>query len=154
MIISFHDLHPGSWECCRQFIDRCRELGAGKMSLLIIPQYHGQPPFTENPAFLEWLQGLPREDFDLCLHGYYHKGDQVRGNWFQQLKGNVYTTGEGEFYQLSISQAEEKLAAGLSLFIPNELPVYGFTPPAWLASQEAKIAIRKSGFLYNTLWNG
>jgi hypothetical protein len=154
LIVSFHDLHPGSWECCQQFIERSRKLGAGKMSLLVIPQYHGQAPFTENSEFVEWLQSLSPEHFDLCLHGYYHKTDEVRGNWFQQFKGNVYTTGEGEFYQLTKSQAEEKLSAGLSLFIPNGLPIYGFTAPAWLVSQEAKNAIRDSGFLYNTLWDG
>ncbi|MCZ6671735.1 MAG: polysaccharide deacetylase family protein [Verrucomicrobia bacterium] len=154
LIISFHDLHPGSWESCRRFIEKSWELGAQKMTLLVIPQYHGQPPFTENSAFVEWLQNLPTDDFDLCLHGYYHQADAIRGNWFQQLMGNVYTTGEGEFYQLSQKQAQEKLAAGMSLFLQNNLPVFGFTAPAWLLSQEARSAVRDSGFLYNTLWDG
>jgi predicted deacetylase len=154
LIISFHDLHPDSWEACRGFIERCQQMGANKMSLLVIPQYHGQAPFTENKEFVQWLQGLASENFDLCLHGYYHQAERVRGNWFQQLKGNVYTTGEGEFYQLSRQQAEEKLAAGMRLFHPNQLPVYGFTAPAWLVSPEAKQAIQNAGFLYNTLWDG
>jgi predicted deacetylase len=124
------------------------------MSLLVIPQYHGQPPFTEDKAYVAWLQDLPKDNFDLCLHGYYHKAEAVHGNWFQQLKGKVYTTGEGEFYQLSQSQAQEKLAAGMSLFIASNLPVYGFTAPAWLVSNEAKIAICDSGFQYSTLWDG
>jgi uncharacterized protein len=154
LIISFHDLHSGSWECCKRFIQRCQDMGADHMSLLVIPQYHGQPRFTDNAEFVAWLQSLPTEQFDLCLHGYYHQAEEVRGNWFQQLKGNVYTTGEGEFYQLSKTQAREKLAAGLRLFISNQLTVHGFTAPAWLVSPEAKQAIRESGFQYNTLWDG
>jgi uncharacterized protein len=154
LIISFHDLHPGSWETCRRFIEKSKQLGARNMTLLVIPQYHGQAPFTENSTFVDWLKGLDQKDFDLCLHGYYHRAEAVRGNWYQRLMGNVYTTGEGEFYQLSKSQAEEKLAAGISLFTPNHLPVYGFTAPAWLVSAEAKAAIKDAGFLYNTLWDG
>lgn len=154
LIISFHDLHPDSWETCRGFIDRCQELGARKMSLLVIPQYHGAPPFTENPEFVDWLKSLDRDNFDLCLHGYYHQAEKVRGGWFQQMKGNVYTQGEGEFYQLSTEQAQEKLEAGMRLFHPHELAVYGFTAPAWLCSEEAKQTIRDTGFLYNTLWDG
>ena len=154
LIISFHDLHPGSWDCCRSFIEQCQNLGADKMTLLVIPQYHGQPPFSENAALVKWLQALPQQNFDLCLHGYYHRSDEVRGGWFQQLKGNVYTTGEGEFYQLSYEQAIEKLQAGMSLFTPLQLPIFGFTAPAWLVSPEAKTAIKDSGFLYSTFWDG
>ena len=154
LIISFHDLHPDSWDACQGFIDRCQKLGADKMSLLVIPQYHGAPPFTENPEFVDWLKALDRDRFDLCLHGYYHQAEKVRGGWFQQLKGNVYTQGEGEFYQLDQKQALEKLEAGMRLFHPHELDVYGFTAPAWLCSEEAKQTIRDTGFLYNTLWDG
>jgi len=154
LIISFHDLHSGSWETCRRFIEKSKQLGARNMTLLVIPQYHGQPPFTENPEFVDWLKSLAEEDFDLCLHGYYHQADAVRGNWYQQLMGKVYTTGEGEFYQLSKMQAEEKLNAGIRMFTSNQLPVYGFTAPAWLVSTEAKAAIKDSGFQYNTLWGG
>lgn len=154
LIVSFHDLHPESWECCQKFIERCKSIGTDKMSLLVIPQYHGAPPFSENQPFVDWLKNLPSDQFDLCLHGYYHQAERVRGGWFQQLKGNVYTQGEGEFYQLDKQQAQDKLEAGMRLFHPHELKVYGFTAPAWLCSEEAKQTIRDNGFLYNTLWDG
>ena len=154
LIISFHDLHPGSWETCRRFIERSSKLGARNMTLLVIPQYHGQPPFTEDSAFTEWLKQLPQDTFDLCLHGYYHQAKPVRGNWYQRLMGNVYTTGEGEFFQLSKEEANEKLEKGLALFNEHGLPIYGFTAPAWLVSKGAKSAIKNFGFQYNTLWKG
>ena len=154
LIISFHDLHPGTRDCCEAFIKKSQELGAKHLSLLVVPRFHGQASFTEDSGFVEWLQSLADQGHDLCLHGYFHKADRVVGGPYQQLKGNVYTTGEGEFYQLNKSQAREKLMAGLREFKAAKLPVYGFTAPAWLASPEAKTAIRESGFLYNTLWDG
>lgn len=153
LIVSFHDLHPGSWDCCRRFIETSRKLGARHMTLLIVPQFHGQEPFTENEPFVQWLRNLPVDEFDFCLHGYYHKAENIRGNWYHKLMGKVYTTGEGEFYQLSQIEAQEKLSAGMNLFNSSRLPVYGFTAPAWLISPEGKSAIRESGFLYNTLWD-
>ncbi|MCB1122205.1 MAG: polysaccharide deacetylase family protein [Verrucomicrobiae bacterium] len=154
LIISYHDLHPGSWKSCQRFINRCKEMGADKWSLLVIPQYHGAPAFTEDSEFTAWLKSLPPENFDLCLHGYFHKAEAVRGGWFQQMKGNVYTTGEGEFYQLNQEQAASKLRDGLGLFESSGLEVHGFTAPAWLVSKEAREAISEYGFQYNTLWDG
>lgn len=154
LILSFHDLHPGSWKACRRFIERSFELGARNMTLLVIPQYHGQPPFTGDSAFTEWLKQLPRDTFDLCLHGYYHQAKPVRGNLYQRLMGNVYTTGEGEFFQLSKEEAKEKLEKGVALFDAHQLPVYGFTAPAWVVSEGAKSAIKNFGFQYSTLWKG
>ena len=154
LILSFHDLHPGSWESCRRFMKRCSDLGIAKMTLLLVPQFHGDPPFKENPDFLEWLKALNHDHIDLCLHGYYHQADQVSGGLIQQLKGRVYTTGEGEFYQLSQEQASLKLQRGLQMILSEKLPVYGFTAPAWLVSPGSKTAIKENGFLYNTYLDG
>ncbi len=152
LIISFHDLHPGSWECCRQFMERCRSYGVNSLSLLLVPQYHGQPPFTENKAFVSWLKEVSDEGYEICLHGYYHKADNISGGFREQFMAKYYTSGEGEFFQISENQARRRVTDGLKLFEKSKLPVYGFTAPAWLISAEAKQVLIKSGFLYNTLW--
>ena len=154
LIVSFHDLHPDSWETCQRFVKKSFQLGARNMTLLVIPQYHRQPPFTENTVFAEWLKELPKENFDICLHGFYHQAEAVQGSWYQRLMGNVYTTGEGEFFQLTKEEAHEKLSRGMTLFNKLRLPVYGFTAPAWLVSKGASAAIEEFGFQYNTLWKG
>ena len=153
LILSFHDLHPNTLECCRQFIENCRQLGAEKMTLLAVPDYHRQGIFTESKELLDYLETLPKENYDLCLHGYYHKAEAVEGGWIQQLKGKLYTMGEGEFYQLTYEEAVEKLQAGLKVMANSKFPIYGFTAPAWLVSPAAKHAIADSGFSYNTLWD-
>ncbi len=152
LIISFHDLHPGSMDRCKKFIERCRGFGAYRISVLVIPQYHGSPKFTENETFVGYLQQLAAEGHDLCLHGYYHRADEVSGGVKSQLTGKIYTSGEGEFFQITNTQAEKKLEAGLALFEEAKVPVVGFTAPAWLLSDEGYEALKKRGFQYNTLW--
>lgn len=153
LIISFHDLHPNTLECCRRFIENCQKLGADQITLLAVPEYHRQRIFTEHKELIDYLCTLPKENYDLCLHGYYHKADEIEGGWIQKLKGKLYTQGEGEFYQLTYQEATERLKGGMTVMKKLNLPIYGFTAPAWLVSPEAKRAIVDCGFSYNTLWD-
>ena len=153
LIVSFHDLHPGSWECCRRFMDRCRSYGANTLSLLLVPQYHGQPPFTENRAFVSWLKAVSDEGYEICLHGYYHKAENISGGYKERLVANYYTNREGEFYQLSARMAKQRVWGGLHLLKQSNLPVYGFTAPAWLISDPARQVLIEAGFLYQSLWS-
>lgn len=153
LIVSFHDLHPGSREACRRFIERCSALGVDKLSLLIVPRYHGRPAFTEDPDFVAWLGELAAAGHDLCLHGNLHRAERIEGGLRAQFTGRIYTAGEGEFHRLSEAEAERAVADGLALFQHARLPVYGFTAPAWLISDAARRVLVKSGFLYQTLWD-
>lgn len=152
LIISFHDLHPGSWECCRRFLERCRSYGANALSLLLVPRYHGQPPFTENRAFVRWLNKVSDRGYEICLHGYYHKAENISGGFKERMVAKYYTNREGEFYQLSTKTAQQRVSDGLHLLNQAKLPVYGFTAPAWLISDAARQVLIESGFLYHTLW--
>ncbi len=152
LIISFHDLHPGSWDCCRRFLERCRSYGANTLSLLLVPQYHGHPPFTENQAFVRWLNKVSERGYEICLHGYYHKAENISGGFKDRMVANYYTNREGEFYQLSAKMAKQRVSDGLHLLKRAKLPVYGFTAPAWLISNAARQVLIESGFLYQSLW--
>jgi uncharacterized protein len=152
LIVSFHDLHPGTQDCCRRFIERCRALGVDAVSLLVVPRYHGRPPFTEDAGFVAWLGELAAAGHDLCLHGNAHRAARIEGGIGAQFTGRVYTAGEGEFHRLDEAEAERSVADGLALFASAQLPVYGFTAPAWLISDAARRVLVRSGFLYQTLW--
>lgn len=153
LIISFHDLHPGSMDRCKKFIAQCQAFGAKTISILVIPQYHGTPKFTNDPAFVEYLQQLAADGHDLCLHGYYHRADEITGGVKSQVTGKIYTSGEGEFFQITEDQAKAKLKDGLALFEEANIPAVGFTAPAWLLSDEGYAALKQKGFQYNTLWS-
>lgn len=153
LIVSFHDLHPGSRDCCQRFIDRCHDLGVDRLTLLVVPRFHGDSAFTVDLAFVEWLRRMANAGHELCLHGYTHKAAQITGGLRSQLVGRVYTAGEGEFRDLTSPEASELLTRGLDLFRAARLPVYGFTPPAWLLGADARSALAATGLLYNTQWN-
>lgn len=153
LIVSFHDLHPGSQDHCRRFIERCHALGVDALSLLVVPRYHGRPPFTEDPEFTAWLGELAAAGHDLCLHGNAHRAERIEGGLGAQITGRIYTAGEGEFHRLTEAEAERAVADGLALFRSAHLPVYGFTAPAWLISDAARKVLVRSGFLYQTLWD-
>jgi len=152
LIVSFHDLHPGSQSACVRFLEIAREAGVDRMSLLVVPQFHGNRPFSEEIGFCHWLRQLSEVGHDMCLHGYYHQSEQVKGGLLKQLTGKVYTAGEGEFYQIDEATATERLNRGLDMMDQARLPVCGFTAPAWLVSDQATETLRQRGFGYSTRW--
>ena len=151
LIVSFHDLHPGSRAACQRFIDLAAEAGVPRLSLLVVPRWHGGRPFDQDPDFVAWLHQLADAGHDLCLHGDTHAAEEIRGGPVARLMARYYTNSEGEFYQLTRSEAEKKLEDGLERFSSSNLPVHGFTAPAWLLSPPARVALQNRGFHYNTL---
>jgi predicted deacetylase len=53
---------------------------------------------------------------------------------------------------LTREEAEPRLDDGLERFRAANLPLHGFTAPAWLLSPPARQALRGRGFHYNTLF--
>lgn len=152
LIVSFHDLHPGSRAACERFLDLAAEAGVPRLSLLVVPRWHGAPPFDQDPDFVAWLHRLADAGHDLCLHGNTHAADEIRGGPIARLMARFYTNSEGEFYQLTREEAEIKLEDGLARFGCANLPLHGFTAPAWLLSPPAREVLRDRGFTYNTLF--
>jgi hypothetical protein len=93
------------------------------------------------------------EGHDICLHGFYHRANGTCRGLVARLLGQVYTDREGEFFQIGAPEAEERLRRGLALFRNTELPVHGFTPPAWLLSQEGRTVLQQTGLRYATSLN-
>ncbi len=61
-----------------------------------------------------------------------------------------YTAREGEFYDLSESEAALRLERGKREFAGLGLEARGFIAPAWLLGREAERAVRSAGFEYTT----
>jgi predicted deacetylase len=153
LIVSFHDLHPGSRAQCERFLAMMRELGVTRTTLLVVPRWHGARPCDEDRAFAAWLQARAAEGHEICLHAYVHHADSVHGNAVQRAMGKHYTAGEGEFYQIEEADAVQRLREGLSIVRDGcGVPVWGFTAPAWLLSTGGRTALRRMGFHYTTRW--
>jgi predicted deacetylase len=153
LIVSFHDLHPGSRAACAALLAHLARAGVDRASLLVVPRWHGGPPFTHDASFTGWLRDLSAAGHEICLHGSTHHSEQVTGGPWSRLIGRSYTQGEGEFFQITHDDAARRLHDGLALLAGEAgLPVFGFTPPAWLLSSAGRTALREAGFHYNTTW--
>ena len=153
LIVSFHDLHPGSRVQCERFLAMLRELGVARASLLVVPRWHGAVPCSEDREFADWLRARVAEGHEVCLHAFVHEAAEVTGNAVQRAMGKHYTAGEGEFYQIGEADAAERLRDGLRIVRDGcSVPVWGFTAPAWLLSDAARAALAKLGFGYTTRW--
>lgn len=153
LIVSFHDLHPGSRAQCERFLAMMRELGVTRTTLLVVPRWHGAPPCDEDREFVAWLRDRAAEGHEINLHAYVHEATAVTGNAVQRAMGKHYTAGEGEFYQIDEAEAEKRLREGLRIVRDGcGVPVWGFTAPAWLLSDAGRTALTKLGFHYTTRW--
>lgn len=136
---------------CGHFLEGLAQLGVPRISLLVVPRWHGGPPFTEDESFTDWLRELADEGHDICLHGFYHRVEAVTGGAVNRLVGRHYTAGEGEYYQIEQAVARDRIERGLRIVAEEAgLPVVGFTPPAWLLSEAGRSALVAAGLHYTT----
>jgi predicted deacetylase len=153
LIVSFHDLTPETRQPCERFLQQMRRIGVVRISLLVVPRFHGARPVHQNEVFAAWLRRCQAEGHDICLHGYTHRATAIRGGPIQQGLARLYTNGDGEFFQLDRDQATDLLRQGLAVLDAAGLRPIGFTPPAWLISPAALGAVRASGLQYSTRLN-
>ena len=151
LVVSLHDVSPLTKVLCEEILAQLGQLGIGQTSLLVIPNHHHQAPISEDSAFRNWLAGKIEAGHEPVLHGYFHQREKRHTDSFQEkLTTEIYTAGEGEFFDLSTEEASIRLQRGLAdlAFLPRK--VVGFIAPAWLLGGSAENAVRKLGFWYTT----
>ncbi|MGH8019867.1 MAG: DUF2334 domain-containing protein [Opitutaceae bacterium] len=154
LVVSFHDLHPGSREICARFVERLARLGVPRISLLAVPRWHGGKPLSDDLACVRWMNSAVETGHEICLHGFFHRADACVGGPLSRLIARHYTAGEGEFFQISKETACDRLNRGLSILdAAGGLPVVGFTPPAWLMSEAGREAAKACGLRYTTTFS-
>ena len=151
LVVSIHDVSPLTQIWCEQILAQLRQMGIGKTSLLVIPNHHQRAPIAENSGFQSWLTRMVECGHEPVLHGYFHQRENQNANsLWAKWTTEIYTAGEGEFFDLSTVEASMLAQRGLEdlAFLPRK--VVGFIAPAWLLGANAELAIRKLGFLYTT----
>lgn len=150
LVVSFHDLHPGTMDLCTAFLDDARSAGVSRVSLLAVPAWHGAPGFDKSPVFTEWLTSLERRGHEVCLHGLTHLSVHEPTRPVDTWLARVYAGGEGEFLNLGRDAAESRLREGMRLMKRSGFSPAGFVAPAWLLSPGTIEAARQVGFQYTT----
>lgn len=126
-------------------------MGLSRTSLLVIPDHHHRGDVASDPALCDWLRACAAEGHEIVTHGYFHLRPQKRQeSVVQKLTTNVYTAGEGEFFDLSQADAEALVQRGNAELRQLGLAPRGFIAPAWLLSTEAETALRQIGCSYTT----
>ena len=151
LVVSLHDVSPLTQPACENILAGLSRLGVRQCSLLIIPNHHAIAPITRHDSFRSWLLRKIELGNEPVLHGYFHQRPTRRTDrWYSKITTEIYTAGEGEFFDLSFDSAARFLGYGLEdLAFLNRKPT-GFVAPAWLLSDTAEQAVRDAGFAYTT----
>src|SRR5205814_410239 len=139
LCVVLHDVAPATHAACERTLHAVRDVADVPVTLLAVPRYHCEP---SPAAFGEWLRERSAAGDEVALHGYTHIDEGVPRNFVDHLRRRHYTRGEGEFADLSITEAMRRLTAGVRWFARQRLPLQGFVAPAWLMSLGTWEALR------------
>ena len=151
LVVSLHDISPLTQSVSAQILAELTDLGIEETSLLVIPNYHYQAPVRDDLGFQDWLMSKVNKGHEPVLHGYCHQRQgHVEDPWRSKAITEIYTAGEGEFFDLTEQEASSRLRNGLAdlAFLPRKIS--GFIAPAWLLGHEAEKAVCALGFTYTT----
>ena len=150
LCVSIHDVAPQTLPACRAIAEALERMHPRvPLTLLVVPQYHGDTCITED--FVEWISHRLQRGDELALHGYTHR-DRAKpaSSLLGRMTREVYTAGEGEFAALGEEDARELIVRGRAWFEERGWKAQGFVAPAWLASSGTWRALRGFDFLYTT----
>jgi predicted deacetylase len=149
LVVSIHDVSPLTRGTVSRMLRDLSEMEVSRIALLVIPNHHKMAPIRKDLSFCHWLRAAALRH-ELVLHGYFHMRPAAVGGWWDTLVTKYYTAGEGEFYDLSESEALSLLEKAKRDFAAAELSARGFIAPAWLLGAEAEAAVKNTGFDYTT----
>jgi uncharacterized protein len=151
LVVSIHDVSPLTQASCARILEDLRAIGIPITSLLVIPNHHQRAPVAEHRQFQDWLKTQVDQGHEPILHGYFHaRSPKSTDVGIAKFTNQIYTAGEGEFYDLDRSEASYRLRRGLDDLNFLQRPISGFVAPAWLLGFEAEAAVRQVGFRYIT----
>lgn len=148
LVVSLHDVHPGSLGAVSRQRQELRTHGVRRVSLLVVPYWHRQVSVGSDPKFLETLSQWRDEGDEIVLHGWTHSIEGLHeraSDWFWT---RLYTSREAEFHLASPEETRVRLITGRELFEHLGWPCVGFIAPAWLMAPCTTDILRELGFAY------
>lgn len=155
--VAVHDVSPATWDECRALLAMLDDVGVPRVSLLVVPDFHGRANVLDDAAFVRAMESRLARGDELVLHGYLHVDDapppRTPRAFFER---RMLTRAEGEFAALDGAAAAARIASGVALFDRLGWPLTGFVPPAWLLGGGARAALAHYAhrFAYVTVRRG
>ena len=151
LCIAIHDVAPATWRECAMLLKMLERLGSPPVTLLVVPDYHRAGRVDRAPWFVRAVDAWAARGSEVALHGYFHLDEAVtQGKVGAWCRRRLLTNGEGEFANLTIAEAADRIALGQARLEACGWNVSGFVPPAWLAGEGAREAIRCSSLRYTS----
>ena len=155
-LLSIHDVWPGTFPLVEGHLRRLRSLGARRVALLVVPEYHGRASLDAAPEFLAWLREKAASGSELLLHGFRHlaaerlpgadrDGGGRRGLWGRWVN-RALVGGEAEFCGLPAGEAAGLLDRGAAALLDAGFTALGFAAPTWHGSPPLS-ALAARGFV-------
>jgi len=167
--VSIHDVSPAWTDEVERALELTDAYGV-RPALLVVPNFHGRAPLSDNPAFCERLRALQAAGHEVYLHGFYH---QARA-WEQARNDNepdggphpsslrragararhaiaqtVVSSHEAEFSDVSREQAAHRLDEGERVLRDAGLVIQGFVAPAWSMPSWGYDLLGERGYTYS-----
>jgi predicted deacetylase len=151
LCIAIHDVAPATWPQCERLLALLDRVGAPPLTLLVVPDYHHRGGIDRDADFIRAIERRLARGDEVALHGYFHLDDSAPPtNPAQWLRRRLLTDGEGEFAQLSETEAAQRLARGIEMFSRVGWQPRGFVAPAWLLGAGARAALAHSPLAYTS----
>jgi hypothetical protein len=122
-LVCIHDATPAFALETRMMIQGLAPLVGRRLSLGVVPDWHGEWLLTAHPDYCAWIRDVSEE---LLLHGYFH---QRRRGW-----GPITALAEGcdEMNGLDREATDHAIERGQRVFTEVfGAPARGFLAPAW-----------------------
>jgi uncharacterized protein len=151
VVVSLHDIAPSTRPICDKIVSRLARLGVRVSSLLVVPDYHRQEAMMNDRTFISWLRDFEAGGHEIVIHGYFHdRPPRGRESLPEKFITQLYTRGEGEFFDLNYEEALRRITSAYDTFRTAGLTPRGFIAPAWLLSADGERAARDAGLEYTT----
>jgi hypothetical protein len=155
-LLSIHDVWPGNFPRVQAHLRRLRSLGARRVALLVVPEYHGRGNLGAAPEFVAWLKEKAGSGSEILLHGCRHlaaerlpgasrDGGGRRGLWGRWVNAAL-VDGEAEFCGLPAGEAAGLLDRGADVLRSAGFAALGFVAPTWHGSPPIA-ALSAQGFV-------
>ena len=150
-VVSIHDVAPSTQSTTDKILSELMQKGIRHCSLLVVPDYHHQGASMQDRQFVSWLRHLEASGHEIVIHGYFHERPaRSRETFAEKFLTQIYTQGEGEFYDLDYDESLVRIKKARDEFCSAGLKPRGFVAPAWLLSNEAERAARDAEMEYTT----
>lgn len=148
LVVSIHDVAPAYWSQTKAIVEHLDGIGVKRQSLLVIPNFRGREPISENLPFLDWLRERRHQGDEILLHGYEHVGVGTPVTIMEKIRARWQTQGEGEFLTLTYNEASRRIKLGMKMLGDASIEATGFVAPAWMINPDGLRAATDLGFQY------